>query len=108
GGQHKLAGIHVAYKIDPSRPFGRGLDGEALITVAKDRPGFVRPACGDGRTVGRMKVRSDGAYLGITIEPLTGRGPFRPTEVMERISQLLERADAVGGLTRNRIEAEVR
>lgn len=48
GGQHKLAGITgAAYKLTNTAPLGRASNGEAttgtsLITVEKDRPGWIR------------------------------------------------------------------
>ena len=41
GGQHKLAGIDVSHGLRARQPLGRGMTGEVLVTVEKDRPGHV-------------------------------------------------------------------
>jgi KaiC/GvpD/RAD55 family RecA-like ATPase len=109
GAQHKLSGIDVAYAIEVVKPFGRGLDGVASITVTKDRPGHVRPHCLIAKTpghrlVGQMKVISEGGRIGIAIEPGEPEvtATFRPTFLMEKVSRALEPVD--GGLSKNGIE----
>lgn len=61
GGQHKLAGLTgAAYKFTLTRVFHRatGTDsviGRASLTIEKDRPGYVRGRCPDGK-VGRLEM----------------------------------------------------
>ncbi|MEX1140985.1 MAG: AAA family ATPase [Thermoleophilaceae bacterium] len=94
GGQHKLAGIDVAYGLDAVEPFGRGRDGLVKVAVHKDRPGHVRTYA-EGNQIALMRLHSDpdtGA-VAVTLNPpdATGdEGEFRPTVLMERISQAVE------------------
>lgn len=61
GAQQKRAMIRGAsYLIENSRPFGRGLEGEATLSVAKDTPGAVRQRTGGVPTVARLVLTSDG------------------------------------------------
>ena len=47
GGQAKMAGLTgAAYTVEVVRPLGRGMRGEVVLRIAKDRPGAVRPHCG--------------------------------------------------------------
>jgi hypothetical protein len=60
GGQHKLAGIDgAAYGFECTRPLSRALvapiEGRAIITVHKDRPGFVRARARDG-VIGTLEL----------------------------------------------------
>ena len=88
GGQHKLAGVDVAYSMRVIEPFGRGRDGVVSIRVEKDRPGGVREFATDGQ-VALLRARSfpDGK-VGISLEPPEhASGGFRPTVLMERLSE---------------------
>lgn len=58
GGQHKLAGVDVALKLDVVHPFGRGREGVAKITVDKDRPGYLRAFAGAGKHLARLHLES--------------------------------------------------
>lgn len=64
GGQHKLAGVTgAAYKLEVRRRLrradgGEPVDGTVLITVVKDRPGWVRAHAADGDAVGMLKLTS--------------------------------------------------
>ncbi len=55
GGQHKLAGVDVAYKLEVIEPFGRGKDGLVKVKVMKDRAGHVR-AFADGDEAALMRL----------------------------------------------------
>lgn len=105
GGQHKMAGVDgAAYLVEPVEPLGQGTRGSLVMRVAKDRPGSVRPACGRYNKVNRLqeaaRVVIDSTKPGITAvtvgapeEPLDPQtGEFRPTELMERISRVVENA----------------
>jgi len=73
GAQHKLAAIDgAAYSLAVVRPFGRGLAGAALLTVTKDRPGYVRQAAGPGGRIGELRVASlEEGRVTVGIEPPT-------------------------------------
>lgn len=105
GGQAKMAALDgAAYVVEVAEPLGRGLRGVIILRVAKDRPGSVRPHAGTYRKTDRTqeaaRVIVDSRKPGridVTVEPpvssldagLDGVAPFRPTTLMERISQAL-------------------
>lgn len=65
GAQQKRAMIRGAsYSVENKKPFGRGLEGEARIILAKDTPGAIRE-----RLAGRNTV----ADLSIISDPISGR-----------------------------------
>ena len=92
GAQHKLAGIDgAAYMLEVIQPFGRGMQGVSRLTVAKDRPGFVRPVSLYGKSAGDVHLSSDAnGTVRVRIDPAAGVGGFRPTHLMERVSRYLE------------------
>lgn len=102
GAQHKLAGIDgAAYHLEVTEPFGRGRSGASRITCTKDRPGHIRGALPDGRTVGEMRVTStDDDLVHITVaayEGGTGTGlQVRPTTLMEHISDAIGEMNETG------------
>ena len=60
GAQQKRAMIRGAsYSVERVRAFGRGLEGEALLKVAKDTPGAIRQRTGGDPTVARLVLTSD-------------------------------------------------
>ncbi|MGP8182099.1 MAG: AAA family ATPase [Acidimicrobiales bacterium] len=92
GGQHKLAGLTgAAYKFSIRRYLSRAIgsqpgEGRVLITVEKDRPGYVRGwSLGDDHKVGELVVTSyaDG---GVTagIDHVT-KGAITNTDLIARI-----------------------
>lgn len=106
GAQSKLAGVDGAvYSVEPLKPMGRGLCGELVLRIGKDRPGEIRPRCGpyqgSDRTQEAAKLlldSTDGGGLRVTVlapegapagEPTTA-GIVRRTYIMERVSKLLE------------------
>jgi AAA domain len=103
GGQAKLATITgAAYTVETAQPLGRGLRGVIVLTVAKDRPGYVRGHSGrqraSDRTQEAARIIVDSTLEGvvtITVEPPSDNADgscstFRPTTLMERISEALE------------------
>jgi hypothetical protein len=113
GGQHKLAGIDVAYSLEVVEPFARERTGLVTVKVRKDRPGFVRTYA-DGDLIARMRLTSD---------PETGdvEVVLDPPPEAERVKE--ERREALRGLVeaaatealedesplgRNRLVVEVR
>lgn len=103
GAQAKMSALDgAAYVVEVKEPLGRGLRGVVVLRVAKDRPGAVRPTCGQFRKSDRTQEAarvvvdstSDGV-IAVTVEPPAadgsdGQSDFRPTALMERISQFLE------------------
>lgn len=103
GGQAKLATITgAAYTVETSQPLGRGLRGVIVLRVAKDRPGYVRGHSGrqraSDRTQEAARIVVDSTIddmVTVTVDPPNGDtadtgGTFRPTTLMERISEALE------------------
>ncbi len=100
GAQHKLAGVDVAYLVEPIRPLAHvaagntdPITGASRIIVDKDRPGGVRAFAASRKYVGTLEITAypDG---GVTahVRPAEElpEGGFRPTVLMEKISKLLE------------------
>lgn len=92
GSGAKLAAIDgAAFSFTVVKPFGRGLSGEAKMSVTKDRPGFVR-ASAEGKTVAHVKVASSPAgALTVTLDPPTAGGEG-PTQCMAAVEELLTMA----------------
>ncbi|MET7966727.1 AAA family ATPase [Micromonospora sp. NPDC005305] len=119
GSQHKMAGLDgIAYNVAPVEPIAPGKRGIIVLRVAKDRPGWVRSHAGmwskadrtqeaarvvlDSTTPGRTAYVVDNPE---TYDAETGEArPFRPTVLMERISQWIETNTEA---TRTALKAEV-
>ena len=93
GGQHKLAGITgVAYKMLTIRSFGKGERGQAKLVIDKDKHGDVGP---NGMTVAEIHLDAtdpSGKLFGWVDSPESAHdeeGNFRPTTLMERVSNFL-------------------
>ena len=83
-------------------PLGRGMWGEVVLRVAKDRPGAVRTHCGSfsrkDRTqeAARIVIDSTDGPTVVTVWPPGNEGDagqdnnFRPTTLMERVSRHVE------------------
>jgi hypothetical protein len=97
GSQHKLAGLDgVAFTLEAVTPGGVGMRGRSRLYVSKDRHGQVRPATvptsGNKQWLGDLVVDSTGAFVDVVLHPPTEHSDeFRPTVLMERIAQVLER-----------------
>jgi hypothetical protein len=112
GAQAKRADIDgAAFLIDAAKPFGRGLTGKLRMTVSKDRPGHVRAIAANAKYAGTaVLVSHEDGSISATIEtPGTKtaeeKEPFRPTELMERVSRYLESHPE--GATGNRVKENV-
>ncbi len=99
GSQHKLAGLDgVAFTLETVHPAGRGLTGRSRLYVTKDRHGQVRgPATvlstGGKHWAGDLVVDSSGDVLNVgLVAPLVQEGAFRPTVLMQRVSEALSNA----------------
>ena len=96
--------MDVHYGIEVIDPFGIGLTGHAKVSLLKDRPGMVQVHAGkriQGRApIGRLVMASDRYTheIRFNVFPQDERpdasGRFRPTTLMERVSDFLARAGA--------------
>ena len=119
GGQAKMAGLTgAAYTVEVTAPLGRGLRGEVVLKIGKDRPGAVREHCGSFSKKDRTQEAAR-IVVDSTVEPPTviveapearsdettcGPRPFRPTNLMQRASQAIEQHS--GELTKNKVAKE--
>ncbi|MGO8876380.1 MAG: AAA family ATPase [Acidimicrobiales bacterium] len=109
GGQHKLAGLTgAAYKFTLTKWFSRatGIDpveGRVLITVEKDRPGYVRGRATDDK-VGEFRLISypDGGVT-LSIDPID---PARLTD-RRMADRILAHLIVYDGSSKNSIEQAV-
>ena len=107
GAQHKLAGVDVAYSLKVLQPFARGRDGLVSINVQKDRPGRVREFATDGQVALLHAISGPDGSVRIKLEPpehVAAGATFRPTVLMERVSQAVE---ATPGLSKRAIRTTV-
>jgi predicted transcriptional regulator len=110
GGQHKLAGVTGAtYRFTTTRQLGRAttkpITGSVMITVEKDRPGWVRGRqSGDGR-IAVLEITSwpDDTVDARLLPPDEARTP-PPWDLCREILELLR---AYPGLSKTRIETEL-
>jgi hypothetical protein len=111
GGQHKLAGTTGAtYKVTSisnlSRAIRDPIVGQSLITIQKDRPGWVRPhQQGDDKRIAILEVTSypDGGVSARLLPP--DQAEIMPPWVLcEKILQFLTRYD---GASKNTVENDV-
>ena len=59
GAQAKRADIDgCAVAVDVEIAFGRGIDGALALKVTKDRPGFVRAICQEGKNLGVANIKA--------------------------------------------------
>lgn len=109
GAQAKLAALTgAAYMIEPAKPFARGIVGTIVMRIAKDRPGAIRPHAGKyrhgDRTAEIARIEFDatnpdniqytiGVPTGAVDEETGERKQFRPTMLMQKISQELQAVD---------------
>lgn len=112
GSQHKLAGLDgVAFTLESVHRGGVGLTGRSRLWVEKDRHGQVRgtaTVCSTGGRdwAGDLVVDSTGPVLDAYLEPPAVQvGPFRPTVMMQRVSEAL--AGAAGPLSTRDVEDRV-
>jgi hypothetical protein len=101
GAQHKLAGIAVAYNIEATKQPSRLTAGLLKIKVAKDRHGHVRGHADSSGTIALVHVTptDDGQVVTVAVEPpdaSTPDGAFRPTFLMGRIAELVDREPGIG------------
>ena len=71
GGQAKMAGLTgAAYTVEVVAPLGRGLRGEVVLKIGKDRPGAVREHCGSFSKKDRTQEAAR-IVVDSTVEPPT-------------------------------------
>ena len=93
GAQAKRADINgAAIMVEVVQPFGRGMTGELILKVTKDRPGRVREVSKEAKFAGRVLLQStaEGLVKMVVEAPLMAQSKTRPTHLMESISKLLE------------------
>jgi hypothetical protein len=90
GAQAKRADIDgCAVAVEVEIAFGRGIDGALALKVTKDRPGFVRAICQEGKNLGIANIKAlelGGIKItleGATVEVLTLE------KKMEQVSQFM-------------------
>jgi hypothetical protein len=103
GSERKASGaiVHLGFKL--LEPLTKGGKGRTLLTVHKDRPGYLpRP------TLGRLVLTSDSTTISYQLEPDKSHdeeGQFRPTVLMEKLSTYLQHHP--GAATKNEVEHSV-
>ena len=109
GAQAKRADINgCAIAVEVTLPFGRGMNGELLLKVTKDRPGAVREVSKEAKFAGRVLLKSsaEGMVTMIVESPQIASGDrTRPTHLMEQVSKTLEAASMP--LSKNAVIKEV-
>ncbi|MBK9156803.1 MAG: AAA family ATPase [Micropruina sp.] len=109
GAQAKRAMISgCAIRVEVADPFGKGQDGRLKLWVDKDRPGLVRGNSGGAKYAGTFTMTSrNNDTVDAQIEPpdtTHHTDHFRPTRVMEQISEYLE---LMGAVSKNGIETAI-
>lgn len=91
GGQHKLAGVAVAYSVKAVQRPSRTRAGLLKLTVEKDRHGRIREHEDASHTIALAHIEPVAGGHGLTVglaAPDAGEpGTFRPTHLMERICE---------------------
>ena len=83
GGQAKMAGLTgAAYTAEVAAPLGRGLRGEVVLRIGKDRPGAVRPHCGSFSKKDRTQEAAR-IVIDSTVDPPTVLSAHRAFEEMK-------------------------
>jgi hypothetical protein len=98
GGQHKLAGVDGAtYKLESVVPFARDKPGSSKLIVSKDRHGMVRQhaTAGHFQMIAMVSFHATDGAMTVTLDPPGANGagrPFRPTQVMQKVSETVAAA----------------
>jgi hypothetical protein len=106
GSERKIGACDVHLGLEVIHPFGRGKTGKAKITTHKDRHGYLpRPRAGE------LELTSDPETELITwqitlADQEQNTEPFRPTFLMQRISEYLELQTEP--VSRNSVEQNVK
>jgi hypothetical protein len=108
GAQAKRADINgAAIMVEVVQPFGRGMTGELILKVTKDRPGRVREVSKEAKFAGRVLLQSsaEGTVKMVVEAPQMTYSKTRPTNLMEKVSRLLEASSTP--LSKNAVEKAV-
>jgi hypothetical protein len=108
GAQAKRADINgAAIMVEVVQPFGRGMTGELILKVTKDRPGRVREVSKEAKFAGRVLLQSsaEGSVSMVIEAPAMAQSKTRPTHLMEKVSRLLE--GSTTPLSKNAVEKGV-
>jgi hypothetical protein len=108
GAQAKRADINgAAIMVEVVQPFGRGMTGELILKVTKDRPGRVREVSKEAKFAGRVLLQStaEGSVSMVIEAPQMAQSKTRPTHLMEKVSRLLE--GSATPLSKNAVERGV-
>jgi hypothetical protein len=94
GAQHKLAQVTGAtYHFKIVKPFGRGMEGRAKITVQKDKPGYLRQNGLTDGYFGDLVLASKGGKLEASVQEPTleenDDSGWVPETIMENLSALI-------------------
>jgi hypothetical protein len=90
GSERKASGAHVHIGFRPLEAFTRGGSGRTVLATQKDRAGFLpRP------TIGILELTSaaDSVSYSLTADRSRAGDKFRPTYLMERVSEYLASQD---------------
>ena len=107
GAQAKRADIDgCAVAVEVEIAFGRGIDGALALKVTKDRPGFVRAICQEGKNLGIANIKAlELGGIKITLEGATVE-VFTFEKKMEQVSQFM--ADHGVEMNKNEIAKRLR
>lgn len=109
GGQHKLAGLTgAAFKFALTKALCRAtgteaVEGRAVITVEKDRPGYLRGRSVDDRIGELLLTSSPDGGVTASVEPPTQGG----TTDRRVVTRILEYLSSYNGSSKNAIETGV-
>jgi hypothetical protein len=109
GAQAKRADINgCAIAVEVTLPFGKGMNGELLLKVTKDRPGAVRENSKEAKFAGTVSLKSsrDGHVVIVIESPQMTGEKTRPTHLMEQVSKTLE--GSAMPLSKNAVEKEIK
>ena len=90
GAQAKRADIDgCAVAVEVEIAFGRGIDGALALKVTKDRPGYVRAICQEGKNLGVANIKAlEGGTIKITLEGATVE-VYSLDKKMEQVSHFM-------------------
>lgn len=101
-----------AIRVDKKDEFGPGVIGRLKLTIDKDKAGLVREIAGSAKYVGTAVIDSQDGQVTIEIEPpdltpVEERKPFRPTGLMQRVSDFLGSLEHEAAVSKSAIKKEV-
>jgi hypothetical protein len=107
GAQAKRADIDgCAVAVEVEIAFGRGIDGALALKVTKDRPGFVRAICQEGKNLGVANIKAlPSGNIKINLEGATVE-VFTLEKKMEQVSKFM--ADHGVEMNKNEIAKRLR